>query len=142
MLLRRDTFGELFRDMNRLSDEMNRVFGRRGGLGGSLLAFNVWEDEHSVFAEADLPGVDPNKLDVSVTEGNLLTVQGERPVLELANASWIRQERGAGTFTRTITLPTLVDAAKVTANYEAGVLKIVLPKAEAAKPRKIAVKSN
>ena len=102
---------------------------------------NVWADEHAVYAEVDLPGIDPDKLDISVIEGNRLTIQGERPVVELPNAVWHRQERGYGTFTRELTLPTLVDADKVEARYEHGVLKLTLPKAEAAKPRKITVRS-
>ncbi len=57
------------------------------------------------------------------------------------NAIWHRQERGFGKFTRQVTLPSLVDADKVEAKYENGVLYLTLPKSEAAKPRKIIVKS-
>jgi HSP20 family protein len=85
--------------------------------------------------------VDPSKLDISVTEGNRLTIQGDRSEVNVENAVWHRQERGHGTFLRELTLPTLVDADKVEARYDAGVLRLTLPKAEAAKPRKIAVRS-
>jgi HSP20 family protein len=142
MILRRNTFTDLFREMNRLHDEMGRYFGRAGfAQGGSIPAVNIWEDEQSVFVTADLPGIDSGKLDISIVEGNQLTISGERPITETPNAVWLRQERGAGNFTRTITLPTLVDANRVEATYENGVLRITLPKAEAAKPRKITVKS-
>lgn len=142
MILRHESFSDFFREMNRLHDQMGRYFGRTGvGYNGALPAVNVWEDEQTVYVSADLPGIDIEKLDMSVMEGNQLTINGERPVTEIPNAVWLRQERGAGSFTRVITLPTLVDANRVEATYESGVVRIVLPKAEAAKPRKITVKS-
>jgi len=127
--------------MNRLQDELGRYFGQAGFSQSGMPAVNIWEDEHSVFVTADLPGVDSSKLDISIVEGNQLTISGERPITEMANAVWLRQERGAGSFARAITLPTLVDANRVEAAYETGVLRITLPKAKAAKPRKITVKS-
>ena len=101
---------------------------------------NVWEDADHVYAEMDLPGIDPAKLDVSVVEGNQLTIQGERVPEEIAGAVWHRQERFCGNFSREVSLPTLVNADNVEATYEAGVLKLTMPKAEVAKPRKIAIK--
>ena len=145
-LVRRDVFNELFNDMARFPDEFQRMFGRnvfgnarRWAPAGPPM--NVWADDQAVYVEVDLPGTDAEKLDVNVTEGNKLTIQGERPVLELPNAVWHRQERGAGTFTRTLTLPTMVDADKVEANFANGVLRLTLPRAEAAKPREIAIKA-
>jgi HSP20 family protein len=144
-MVRRDVFNDLFGDMTRFQDEFQRMFGRN--VFGSPRwvptgpAMNVWADEQAVYAEVDLPGIDVDKLDISVTEGNKLTFQGERAVLDLPNAVWHRQERGGGTFTRTLTLPTMVDADKVEAKYENGVLRLTLPRAEAAKPRKIAIKA-
>ena len=144
-LARRDVFNELFGDVTRFQDEFQRMFGRNVfGVPRFVAAgpaMNVWADEQAVYVEVDLPGVDVDKLDISVTEGNKLTIQGERPVLELPNAVWHRQERGTGTFTRSLTLPTMVDADKVEAKFENGVLQLTLPRAEAAKPRKIAVKA-
>jgi HSP20 family protein len=78
---------------------------------------------------------------VSIAEGNQLTVQGERKAPDVAGAVWVRQERPYGRFMRSVTLPVIVDADKVEASYEDGVLKLKLPKSEAAKPRKIAVRS-
>jgi HSP20 family protein len=135
----------MFGDMTRFQDEFQRMFGRNvfgtPRFVQSGPAINVWADEQAVFVEVDLPGVEADKLDINVVEGNKLTIQGERPVLNLPNAVWHRQERGAGSFTRTLTLPTMVDADKVEAKYENGVLRLTLPRAEAAKPRKIAVKA-
>lgn len=137
-------FHDLFNEMGRFHDEFNRLFRRagiNGGRSGVGPAFNVWADEHAVYAEVDLPGVDPAKLDISVTDGNRLVVQGERPLFAKDNAVWHRQERGYGTFTREFTLPAMIDTDKIEARYELGVLRLTLPKAEAAKPRKITVKS-
>ena len=64
-----------------------------------------------------------------------------RAAPEVPGAVWVRQERPVGRFTRQVTLPVLVDADKVEARYEHGVLKLTLPKSEAAKPRKITVKA-
>ncbi len=143
MAVRFNGFNDLFQEMNQFQEEFNRLFsragyGRRAAAGPAV---NVWADENAVYVEMDLPGVDPDKLDIAVTEGNRLTIQGERPAVELPNAVWHRQERGYGTFSRELTLPTLVDADKVEASYQQGVLKLTLPKAEAAKPRKINVRS-
>lgn len=139
--MRLNGFNNLFREMNRFQEEFNRAFNKAGHWAGVGPAVNVWADEHAVFVEADLPGVDPAKLDIAVTEGNRLTISGERAEVTVENAVWHRQERGSGTFVRELTLPTLVDADKVEARYEAGVLRLTLPKAEAAKPRKITVRT-
>lgn len=144
-MFRRDPFTELVGEFNRVQDELNRLFGgvrpaawTAGPAGGPAL--NLWADDHNVYAEVDLPAFDPAKLDVTVTEGNKLTIQGERTAPEPQGAVWVRQERPVGRFSRTVTLPVLVDADKVEARYEDGVLKLTLPKSEAAKPRKITVK--
>jgi HSP20 family protein len=135
----------MFGDMTRFQDEFQRMFGRNVFGSPRFVPSgpptNVWADEQAVYVEVDLPGIDVNKLDISVSEGNKLTMQAERPVVDVPNAVWHRQERGSGTFTRTLTLPTMVDADKVEAKYENGVLKLTLPRSEAAKPRKIPVKA-
>lgn len=137
----RHPLGALWQEFNQVQDEFNKWFGRAARVQPPP-ALNVWEDENAVHAEADLPGVDPAGLEVTVTEGNQLTVQGERPVPEVAGAVWVRQERPFGKFVRAVTLPSLVDADKVEAKYENGVLRLTLPKHEAAKPRKIVVRGE
>jgi HSP20 family protein len=138
-------FAHLWGEMGRVHTELNRLFGHFDGGQRALSplgpAVNVWEDEQSVYAEADLPGHNPEKLEVFVTEGDQLTIQGERTHTAPEGAVWHRQERGFGQFLRQVELPALVDADKVEAKYEQGVLRLTLPKSEAAKPRKIAVKS-
>ncbi|OWK35853.1 Hsp20/alpha crystallin family protein [Fimbriiglobus ruber] len=138
--VRRETFGDLLNEFTRVSEDMNRLFGLKAS-GGVTLPIQVWADENNLYAEVDLPAFDPAKFDISVTEGNQLTIQGERTAPEVNGAVWVRQERPFGKFSRVVTLPFLVDADKVEAKYEHGVLKLTLPKSEAAKPRKITVKA-
>jgi HSP20 family protein len=138
---RRHPFGVFWQEFNQMQDEFAKWFGRASGIT-TPPAFSVWEDENAVFAEADLPGVDPAKLEVTITEGTQLSVQGERTAPEISGAAWIRQERPFGKFTRVVTLPALVDADQVEAKYENGVLRLRLPKHEAAKPRKIVVQGE
>jgi HSP20 family protein len=139
---RRHPIGSFLREFNQAQDEFAKWFGRTMGAPANDPLLNVWEDENAVFAEVDLPGIDPAKLEVTVTEGNQLTVQGERTPPSLSGVSWIRQERPFGKFVRVISLPTLVNAENVDAKYENGVLRLTLPKHEAAKPRKIVVKGE
>ena len=137
---------ELWGEMGRVHDELNRLFGRFNGVNRALPplgpAINIWEDEQNVYAEADLPGLKFDQIEVFVTEGDQLTLQGERQQLTPDGVVWHRQERGFGQFMRQLALPSLVDADKVEAKYEQGVLRLTLPKSEAAKPRKIAIKGS
>jgi HSP20 family protein len=140
LLNRRHPLASLWREfnINQVQDEFTRWFGKAVSSPTSPVV-NVWEDENAVFAEVDLPGIDPAKLEITVTEGNQLTVQGERVPPTLTGVSWIRQERPFGKYARVIELPTLVNAENVEAKYENGILRLTLPKHEAAKPRKIVV---
>ena len=143
MFINSKTINSLWREMDGFRNEVDRMFGRHLiGTTAIAPALNVWEDEAAFYVEADLPDVPADKLDVTVKEGSRLTLTGERKPAEPANAVWHRQERFAGTFTRELTLPTPVDADKVEAKFEYGVLKLTLPKSEAARPRKITVKAE
>ncbi len=100
---------------------------------------DIYENENAFVATADLPGLEKNDIEVSL-EDNVLTVSGERNYAKNGEeGSFRRIERAYGTFRRSFTLPTGVDAAKVEARFENGVLTLTLPKAETAKTRKIAV---
>ena len=112
------------------------------GLAGGYPAFNVWEDADKVFVEAELPGLDLKDLEIYVTAGNHLTLKGERKPNVPEKGLWHRQERGFGKFSRSLTLPFNVDADKVDARFENGVLLVALPKHESARPRKITVKGE
>jgi len=139
---RRNPLGSLWTEFNQVQDEFAKWLERASTVATTAPNMSVWEDENTVYAEADLPGIDPANLEVTVTEGNQLTVQGERKPAEIAGAVWLRQERPFGKFARVVGLPALVDADKVEAKYTDGVLRLTLPKHEAAKPRKIVVKGE
>ncbi|MCE5281037.1 MAG: Hsp20/alpha crystallin family protein [Deltaproteobacteria bacterium] len=128
------------REMQRLQREMNRVFtGLEQPLSQEVPLVNAWVGEGDVVVTAELPGVDPAKVDISVV-GNTLTISGTRDADPLKEGeSYHRQERHYGRFSRSLQLPFHVEAGKVEARYERGVLRITLPRAEADKPRKIAV---
>jgi HSP20 family protein len=112
------------------------------GLAVTYPALNVWEDAEAVFAEAELPGLKLEDVEIYVTGSDQLTIKGKREPAKRSPAVWHRQERGFGSFQRTVTLPLPVEADRVEARLENGVLTIRMPKAEAAKPRKIPVKSE
>lgn len=113
--------------------------GYRRALASSYPPLNIWGDNDKFYAEAELPGMQLDHLEIYVTEENQLTIQGERRQRELDKGVWYGQERGFGQFSRTIRLPVKVDADKVEARFEHGVLFVTLPKNEAAKPRRISV---
>ena len=104
---------------------------------------NLSEDRDRLYIEALMPGVDPKTLDVQIVR-DTLRLTGEKPrwpssAPKVQEDAYHRNERAAGRFVRTITLPTDVDDKAIEANYEHGVLHVTLPKAESAKPRHITV---
>jgi len=100
---------------------------------------NVSEDAENVYVQALAPGLDPEKLELTVL-GNTLTIAGAKPAPEGVSAdAFHRNERCAGRFVRTLDLPTEVDRERVEARYADGLLSIKLPRAEAAKPRQVKV---
>lgn len=127
-------------NLRQLQGEMNRLFegaGRRGRT--DLPALNVWRSQDKTVVTAELPGVDPDALDISV-RGNMLVLRGSRSLDELAEGeTYHRQERGYGQFVRSLRLAHQVDADKVEATYRKGILRVTLPIAEADKPRQITV---
>jgi HSP20 family protein len=149
-LTRWQPFSPVLNQLHQLQHEMNRIFDRWGEDGGSnwfafvptFPAANVWEDADQVFVEAELPGLRLEDLEIYVTGGNQLTIKGERKPASVDKGVWHRQERGAGAFVRMLTLPFPVDADKVDARFENGVLRVQLAKHESAKARKITVKAE
>jgi len=131
---------EPFREFATLQDRMNRLF-REESLTTTSFAppVDVYEDEHNVTLKIEVPGIDEKDIDVRI-ENNVLTVHGERKFeKEEKEENYRRVERQYGSFTRTFTLPTTVDAEKVQADYDKGVLKVTLPKKAEAKPKQIKV---
>ncbi len=105
-------------------------------------AVNVWSGQDDAVITAELPGIDPGKLDISVT-GNILKISGSREPEAVRNGDgYYRRERFCGPFTRTLQLSFQADAARVDAKYEKGILQITVPRAESDKPKKIPVRKD
>ena len=142
---------EPFRDLAGIQDRMNRLFNEsyRGtpraaddeewSLGAWAPAVDIYEQDGNIVLKAELPGVDPKDVDVRV-ENNILTLRGERKLdQEIRKESYHRVERSYGAFTRSFTLPNVVDTDKIKAEYKDGVLRMTLPKKEEAKSKQIAI---
>jgi HSP20 family protein len=133
--------------LSNLRDELDSLFelpfltngsNRSQLFGGWTPALDLYQNNDNIVAVVELPGMRKDDIEISLHEG-MLTIGGERKheSTEAENAE--RSERYVGKFRRSISLPSRVDASKVTANYKDGILTVTLPKAEEAKPRKIQV---
>lgn len=149
-IARWEPLGRLWNEMHRFHQEVDRAFDRWGfgetqprlPLAASYPPINVWEDADYLRAEVELPGLKLDDLEIYVTGGNQLLLKGTRQACVPDKGIWHRQERAFGTFERVVTLPMSVDADKVEARFENGVLTISMPKSADAKPRKISIKSE
>jgi HSP20 family protein len=151
MLLRRvwpsrPVFENPFADFNQIRREMLRVFdavtggeGSREAWSGGFPPINLSQDNDNFYVRAEVPGVRAADLTVSALR-NRVSISGKREIpKENDKVSYHRQERAEGEWSRTVTLPGEVATDKVEARYADGVLTLVLPKAETAKPRQITV---
>ncbi|MCS6985680.1 MAG: Hsp20/alpha crystallin family protein [Leptospiraceae bacterium] len=129
---------EILRELSRIQDEVNRVF---EGLAFDIEypPLNIWNNAEKVLVDVELPGYTADQIEVTVS-GETLTVAGERKENAPQDAEWHRRERFSGRFSKTIRLPYPVEASRVEARLENGILKLELPRSEADKPRKITVK--
>jgi len=139
-----------FRRMSTLRDEIDNVFDRAFGhlfegpaqtqlLGGWVPAVDLYEDKDGLTVKCELPGMKKEDIDISLHEG-FLTISGERKHEEQKKTGEAyRTERYEGRFSRTLSLPSKVEADKISATYKDGVLTVELPKAEEAKPKQIQV---
>ena len=144
MFFSRWSINPVWRSLNEMQHEVNRVFDRFGqhpfGIG-EFPAVNLWEEDGALYLEAELPGLELSDLEIFVTGHNQFTLKGERKLPTVEKGVQHRQERGYGKFTRTLTLPFAVDESQIEARFEHGVLKVRMPKHEQAMPRKIAIKA-
>jgi HSP20 family protein len=138
-----------FRDLNALQDRMNRLFedagrGWRGNEEPAATttwspAVDIFETEGEIVVKAELPGMERNDITLHL-EKNVLTLKGERKFeKETKDDNYHRIERSYGNFSRAFSIPGTVDEEKIRADYKDGVLKIVLPKKEQAKPKQIRI---
>ncbi len=144
MFFSRSTVHPFWRSLGEMQHEVNRLFDRYGnhpfGLG-EFPVVNLREEQDVLHLEAELPGLELSDLEIFVTGQNQLTIKGERKAPAVEKGVQHRNERSFGKFTRVLTLPFAVNEAAVEARFENGLLTIRLPKHEAAKPRKIAIKA-
>jgi len=133
------------RDMDRLFEEFfEPVPGRKRvwpklQQGMIVPSVDVVDRKTEIVVKAELPGVDKDKIDLKITENNL-TIRGEtRKEEEIKEEDYYSREISCGSFTRTIVLPAEVDSQKAKASFKDGILEIVLPKKEEAKPKEIKV---
>lgn len=145
MLFQRLAGNDLFsslREMQRLQDSLNRVLSSGPNHSTEYPLVNVWTSENGAIVRAEVPGIAPEDVDISLVH-DTLTIRGSRKPEELKEGeSRHRHERGFGEFTRSLQLPFGVEGDKVEAKFANGVLQITLPRAEAEKPRRISVVSE
>jgi len=135
-----------FRSTSTLQDQINRLFnetferpGQESNLTAWAPAVDIYENQHELVVKADLPDVDPKDLDIRV-ENNILTIRGERKFEKKVNEdNYLRVERAYGAFSRSFALANTVNPDGIKADYQNGVLTLVIPKREEAKPKQIKV---
>ncbi|HUT22085.1 MAG TPA: Hsp20/alpha crystallin family protein [Candidatus Bipolaricaulota bacterium] len=133
-LIKWSPFMEPFGDFDKIFDDM-----KRGAIAGFLPAIDMYEKGNNVIVEAQLPGIDPDKLDISV-ENDILTIKGKtEKKSEVEEKNYYRKEIHAGGFYRSLALPAHVQGDKAAAEFEDGVLKVVIPKEKAPSAKKVKV---
>jgi HSP20 family protein len=129
MMMNLDPFRELDRMAATLLDRRDTP---------RVMPIDLYRDADHFVLTAELPGVDPGSIDVDV-DGQMLTIRAERTPRSQDGVQWLARERAAGTFQRQLTLGRDIDTESISAHYENGVLSVMIPVAEKAKPRKIAI---
>ncbi len=131
-----------FRDMQRLQNAMNRLFSTvNPQIEQEYPPINAWSGEQDMIVTAEIPGIDSSTLDISII-GDTVTISGKvEPEILQEGESYHRQERNYGHFKRILQLPFHVNADKVEATYEKGILRISLPKEAEDIPKKITIQS-
>jgi HSP20 family protein len=142
-LVRWDPYQELVAMSNRLNRTFNDSYAPRteDSFGAWAPPVDIFERQDHLVIRAEVPGVQKEDMDVRIENG-VLTLHGERkqdPEVKEENAH--RTERIYGSFARSFSLPTTVDASKVSATYKDGVLEVTVPKAEAAKPKMVEIRA-
>ncbi|ARJ07214.1 heat-shock protein Hsp20 [Cnuibacter physcomitrellae] len=122
-----------FRELDRVA---SGLFESRQG--PRVMPMDLYRQGETYVLTADLPGIDPGSIDVDV-DGQLLTIRAERTLRGAEGVKWITRERSGGSFLRQLSLGDGLDVERISASYENGVLSVVIPVSERAKPRKIAV---
>ncbi len=106
--------------------------------GPRFMPIDLYRDGDHYVLTADLPGIDPGSIDVDV-DGQVLTVRGERTATTGDGAKWLARERSAGTYQRQLNLGDGIATERISAHYDNGVLSVIIPVSEKAKPRKVEI---
>lgn len=125
-------------DPFRTLDQLSNTFFDSGRRGPRQMLMDLYREGDKYVLNADLPGIDPESVDIDV-DGQLLTIRAERVLATEENVKWITRERTAGSFVRQLSLGQGLDTENISASYRNGVLSVVIPVSEKAKPRKIDV---
>jgi HSP20 family protein len=135
-----DSWPDIVRNMRRTQDQINRLFEGMGLPTAEYPPVNVWVSPEGAVMTAAVAGVKPDQVDITVHQ-NTLTLRGDREAEAQGEGEVIvhRQERVLGPFSRTIVLPFRVDADRVSAKFERGVLTLTLPRPAADQPRRIKI---
>jgi HSP20 family protein len=138
-------YGSPFNELDLMKRQMDRLMDAfsgtafKGRTAGVFPLVNLTEDPDHYYVYAEIPGIKAEELNIQA-EHSTISISGERKILEQAGeVRYHRRERDSGTFSRVIGLPGEIDADKVEANLSNGILRVVIPKAEAAKPKQIVV---
>jgi HSP20 family protein len=139
-VLRDVRFPDVLRDMRRAQEEMNRLFGGlRFALRSEFPSVNIWVGADGAIVTAQVPGVSPDQLDVTVHQ-DTVTLRGKREPEALGSDAVVhRQERPQGPFNRTLVLPFRADAERVSARFDRGILTLELPRPESDRPRQVKI---
>ncbi len=129
-------FFDPFRDLDRLAASMLDA-----GQSPRFMPIDLYREGDHYILNADLPGIDPGTVDVDV-DGQVLTIRAERTPRSQEGAKWLAHERPSGSFLRQFNLGDGVDTERISANYENGVLNLMIPVSEKAKPRKVEIMSG
>ena len=125
-----------FRELDRVA--ANLLDARQGP---RLMPIDLYRDGDHYILNADLPGIDPGSVDVDV-DGQLLTIRAERTPRSQDGVKWLAHERPSGSFLRQLNLGDGIATDKISATYDNGVLSVMIPVSEKAKPRKVAVTAS
>ena len=106
-----------------------------------MMPMDLFKDGDTYVLNADLPGIDPGSVDVDV-DGRLLTIRAERTASANSDVKWISRERLSGSFVRRLRLGDGIDADGISASYDNGVLSVLIPVSEKAKPRKVTISAG
>ncbi|HET6142970.1 MAG TPA: Hsp20/alpha crystallin family protein [Candidatus Acidoferrales bacterium] len=140
---------EPFRGLSNLQNQFNKIFNdsfrnqaEESALTTWAPAVDIYETPNELVVKADLPDVNEKDIDVRV-ENNLLTIRGERKFEKsVSEENYLRVERTYGSFSRSFSLPNMVNAEAIGAGYNNGVLTVTLPKREESKPRQVKITVN